>query len=197
MGLNEAIEKLDLNQNDQEESNRNNEATAVNLNIKEYSIDEFEEDERDADLEDFADKFKEIYEKNFIQLYLKSLSKDSPLNASTLPTKKYNKLTYEEEQDNESTTILFYFDSLECDETTGSINFVIVNTFDKTQKCYFYPHLCQNYGPYYKTQLYCTHYITGRTKKRNNKKNLDEQNDDSELFFLDLPIELYNLIDLD
>lgn len=137
--------------------------------------------ERDLEMEDFAKQFKSVYENQFRD-YLKNLNKNEPLSATSLPTKKYNKDTYEVDSMN-STTLVFYFDGLELDEN-GNINGVLATAFDKTEECHFTPYLCKEYGPYFKTNLLCCLYNVGRGK-------------DSEAanFFLDLPIDLYNLID--
>ncbi|RNA37025.1 hypothetical protein BpHYR1_033610 [Brachionus plicatilis] len=139
------------------------------------------ENERDAEVEDFAKNFKKIYENDFID-YLKKLEPNTLLNATSLPIKKYNKDTYEEDTA-DSTTLVFYFEKLELDEK-GNINILVATSFDKTEKCYFTPFLCNDYGPYYKANLLCSYYNIGRSK---DKEALN--------FFLDLPIDLYNLIE--
>lgn len=138
-------------------------------------------EERDEEMEDFARQFKTIYETKFVA-YLKGLKPNDTLNGTSLPDKKYNKRTYEDDSAN-STTIVFYFDKLETDEA-GNINAVVTKSFDKSDVCYFQPHLFKNYGPYFNTQLFCCFYNTGRTKDTTSHE-----------FFLDLPIQLYNLIE--
>lgn len=138
-------------------------------------------EDRDEEMEDFARQFKTIYETKFVE-YLKSLKQNDTLNGTSLPDKKYNKDTYEDDSAN-STTIVFYFDKLETDES-GNINAVVTKSFDKSDVCHFQPHLFKNYGPYFNTQLFCCFYNTGRTKDTTSHE-----------FFLDLPIELYNLIE--
>ncbi|CAF0991320.1 unnamed protein product [Brachionus calyciflorus] len=139
------------------------------------------EKERDHEVEDFAKQFKKIYENDF-RIYLKNLKPNEPLNATSLPQKKYNKETYDEDS-GESVTLVFYFEKLDLDEN-GNINLVETSSFDKTEKCFFSPFLCKDYGPYFKTNLLCSFYNVGRSK------NQEAQN-----FFLDLPIDLYNLIE--
>lgn len=84
-----------------------------------------------------------------------------------------------------STSLIFYFDHLESDES-GNINAIVATSFDKSQSCHFQPFICKDYGPYYRTTLYTSYYNIGRGK-----------NPEAEHFFLDLPIDLYNLIDMD
>lgn len=175
--LNESLVELELGENvdefvDEIDREKNNEI------VEDL---EMAENERDPELEDFARQFKNIYEHNFID-YLKKLQPNSPLNATSLPTKKYNKDTYEDDS-NESTTLVFYLDNLELDEK-GNINIVVATSFDKTEKCYFTPFVCQDYGPYYRSNLLCSYYNIGRSK---DKEGIN--------FFLDLPIDLYNLIE--
>lgn len=133
------------------------------------------EDERDADMEDFARQFKKIYETKFVD-YLKTLKRSEPLNATSLSEKNCD------DEDN-STTLVFYFEKIDTDEN-GNVNAVVAKSFDKTEICHFQPYLCNKYGPYWKTNLYCCLYNTGRTASQ------AAQN-----FFLDLPIDLYNLIE--
>ena len=137
--------------------------------------------EQDIELEEFSQKFKNVYENKF-RSFLKTLSKNETLYATTLSTKKYCKETYDEDSMN-STTLVFYFEKLDVDEN-GNINAVIVKTFDKTETCHFHPFLCNHYGPYYKTTLFCTLYNVGRTTDSL-----------AQSFFLDLPVDLYNEIE--
>lgn len=143
-------------------------------------VHEMNPEDRDEEMEDFARQFKSIYETKFVE-HLKGLKRQEPLNATSLPEKKYNKHTYEEDSAN-STTILFYFEKLETDEK-GNVNAVVAKSFDKTEVCHFQPHLINDYGPYYNTNLFCCLYNTGRSS------------DKAREFFLDLPIDLYNLIE--
>jgi hypothetical protein len=149
--------------------------------ITDFNFDE--NFERDPEIEEFNKKFKNIYENKF-RTFLKSLSKNETIYATTLPTKKYCKETFDEDSMN-STTLVFYFDKLDLDEN-GNINAVVVKTFDKTETCHFHPFLCNHYGPYYKTTLLCTLYNVGRGKESS-----------AQSFFLDLPVGLYNEIDED
>lgn len=138
-------------------------------------------EDRDPEIEDFAEKFRKVYEKQFRE-YLEKLKKNDSIYATSLPTKKYNKETFDEDSMN-SINLLFYFDSLDMDEN-GNINAVVTTTFDRSESCHFQPYLCKEYGPYYKTTLFTCLYNTGR---KNNPEALN--------FFLDLPIDLYNLIE--
>ena len=140
-------------------------------------------DERDPEVEEFAAKFKAIYENQFVT-YLKNLNKSEPLNATSLPTKKYDKNTYEQDSMN-STTLTFYFSHVENDEN-GNIVAIVATSFDKSENCHFTPQLCKDYGPYFNTTMFCTFYNVGRKKA---------EESEAEDFFLDLPIDLYNLID--
>ena len=78
--------------------------------------------------------------------------------------------------------ILFYFEKLELDDK-GNVNAVVTKSFDKTEMCHFQPHLFKTYGPYFNTNLFCAMYNSGRTSEQTKE------------FFLDLPIDLYNLIE--
>lgn len=140
-------------------------------------------DERDEEIEEFAKKFRQIYEREFRE-HLRSLKKGDMINATSLPTKKYNKDTFDDDSA-ESTTLVFYFESLDADEN-NNINCVSAKSFDKSELCHFQPHLCKDYGPYFRTTLYCCMYNQGRKKSST-----------AEYFFLDLPVKLYNLIDDD
>ena len=141
------------------------------------------DEQKDPEMEEFAKNFKKIYETEFHQ-HLKGLEKNDLLMATSLPTKPYCKDTYEMDAMN-ATTLNFYFESLECDEE-GNINSIVTSTFDRSQKCHFHPHLYKRYGPYQNTTLFTTLYNVGR------KGAAEGQ---AEEFFIDLPVELYNLID--
>lgn len=177
--LNESMKELELEENLVEiDDNEEGKCEKCDEMIEDLEI---AEDERDLEVEDFARQFKNIYENNFIN-FLKNLQPNTALNATSLPTKKYNKNTYEDDS-NESTTLVFYLDNLELDEK-GNINIVVATSFDRTEKCYFTPFLCKDYGPYYRTNLLCSYYNIGRSK---DKEAIN--------FFLDLTIDLYNLIE--
>jgi len=144
--------KTNLNESEVEETT---ETDAIDEIIERDTCEneQVTEEDRDEDVEDFSKRFKHVYESQFRE-YLKQLKKGENLNATSFPTKKYNKLTYEEDSAN-STTLVFFFEALDCDEN-GNINAVIAKSFDKAEICYFVPHLCKQYGPYYQTKLYCS-----------------------------------------
>lgn len=174
--LDESMQELEIEENGEilDESSKE----------KSYELNEdsvIDENQRDLDVEDFAQQFKKIYENNFV-CYLKKLKPGTALNATSLPTKKYNKDTYEDDS-GDSTTLVFYFENLELDEK-GNINIIKASSFDKTEKCFFTPFLCKDYGPYFKSNLFCSYYNIGRSKDK-----------EAMNFFLDLPIDLYNLIE--
>ena len=141
--------------------------------------------DRDEEMEEYASRFKQIYENEF-KNYLKSeIKKNDQLTATSLPTTPYNKDTYEMDSMN-STNIVFYFDSLELDEQTGAINSIVTHTFDKSQKCHFHPHAYKKYGPYFNTTLFTCLYNVGR-----------KSDSVAQEFFLDLPLNLYYLLEQD
>lgn len=188
--LDKKVNDLELDEEEEEEDNKNNNVIELSDSMIEpppkskcetINLEDMRPEDRDEEMEDFARQFKSIYEKKFVE-HLKSLKQGEPLNATSLPEKKYNKDTYEEDSAN-STTILFYFEKLDVDEK-GNVNAVLTKSFDKTEICHFQPFLCKEYGPYYDTNLYCCMYNTGRA---GSDKALN--------FFLDLPIDLYNLIE--
>lgn len=187
--IEEKLDDLDLEDDEEEE----NEETADNrIEINDSIVEKnkpqpkqspINEEDRDEEVEDFAKQFKTIYETKFLE-YLRGLKKNDPLNATSLPVKKYNKLTYEVDSMN-STTLVFYFEKLELDEKTGdAVNAVVARSFDKSELCHFQPFVCQEYGPYFNTNLYTCMYNIGRSKEMG-----------AQIFFLDLPIDLYNLIE--
>ena len=88
-------------------------------------------EDRDPEIEEFAEKFRKVYEKQFRE-YLEKLKKNDSIYATSLPTKKYNKETFDEDSMN-SINLLFYFDSLDMDEN-GNINAVVTTTFDRSEK---------------------------------------------------------------
>ena len=143
---------------------------------------EIEENDRDPELEEFSQKFKNVYDNDF-KNYLKKLKRNEIIYATSLPTKKYCKDTYDNDSLN-STTLMFYFERLDLDENEN-INAVVVRTFDNSELCHFTPNLINEYGIYYKAMLFTCIYNIGRT------------NSSSQNFFLDLPIYLYNKIDSD
>lgn len=181
--FNNRVDDLDLD--DEEVDNNNNESEPIELTNSMIQRPEspppVNQEDRDEEMEDFARQFKSIYESKFAD-YLRSLKPSEPLNATSMPETQYNKDTYEQDSAN-STTILFYFEKLETDEK-GNINAVVTKSFDKTEICHFQPLLCKDYGPYFKTNLYCCLYNTGRSGS-----------DTAKNYFLDLPINLYNLIE--
>jgi hypothetical protein len=140
------------------------------------------DDQRDFEMEAFSEQFKKIYENEF-KTYLKGLTKGQTIYATSLPKKPFNKETFEQDE-NDSTTLVFYFDSLEIDDD-GHINCVDMLSFDKSEKCRFYPFLYKRYGQYYNITLFTTLYNVGRETTASR----------AEEFFLDLPVDLYNMID--
>jgi len=148
----------------------------------ELDLNTIDEKDRDPEVENFAQSFKLVYENQFRD-YLKQMIKKQSISATSLPTVKYCKENYEAYSMN-STTLLFYFDHLEQDEC-GNINSVVATTFDQSESCHFIPEICNQYGPYVNTTLFTCLYNVGRTSSNNNPDK----------FFLDLPIELYNLIE--
>ena len=146
------------------------------------NLDKVDEQDRDLEMEEYAAKFKSIYENQFRE-YLRKHEAQEPISVTSLPMKKYNKDTFDEDMMN-STTLTFYFEALECDEE-GNINAVVASSFDRSQNYYFMPFLCENYGPFYMTTLYASLYNVGRKDSQEN------------MFFLDLPVALYNLLDSD
>ena len=146
------------------------------------NLEGVDEQDRDLEMEEYAAKFKSIYETQFRE-YLRKHKVHEPLSVTSLPMNKYNKDTIDQDLMN-STTLTFYFEALECDEE-GNINAVVASSFDRTQNYYFMPFLCENYGPFYMTTLYASLYNVGR-------KDSQES-----MFFLDLPVALYNLLDSD
>ena len=139
--------------------------------------------ERDMEMEDYNKKLKNIYENDFLA-YLKTLNKGDSLCATSLPTKPYCKDTFEDDMMN-STSLVFYFDSIDIDQN-GNINAVVAYSFDKSIRYYFTPFLCDSYGPFYKITLLTCMYNVGRSN-----------NEITQHFFLDLPVHLYNILDSD
>lgn len=143
--------------------------------------DGFDEiEDRDPEIEEYCENFREIYKNQFTE-HLKTLVINQSISVTSLPTKKYNKETFDEDLMN-STTLNFNFEGLECEED-GSIKTVIATSFDKVTKYDFNPYLCNDYGPYYKTTLYACYYNVGRKASK------------EELFFIDLPSHLYTLLE--
>ena len=143
--------------------------------------DGFDEiEDRDPEIEEYCKSFKQIYQNQLID-HLKSLSKNDSITITSLPTKKYNKDTFDEDLMN-STTLNFYFDKLELEEN-NSIKSVIATSFDRQTKYDFTPYLCNDYGPYYKITLFACYYNVGRKSSKD------------ELFFIDLPSSLYTLLE--
>ncbi len=138
--------------------------------------------DRDLEMEEYAKQFKSIYENQF-KSYLRRLKKNDILSVTSLPTNEYCKETFESDLMN-STTLSFQFDSLELDDN-GQISSVIMTSYDRLHTYYFDPVVCGKYGPFFTTTLYTCMYNVG-------KKNSVEQP-----FFLDLPLELYNLLEED
>ena len=180
-------EVLDDEDDDDEEEDSEqamlDQTAEIREQLIEMTIEEPSTAERDPEIEEFSEKFRQIYENQF-RSYLKTLARNETIYATSMPAKKYCKETYDDDAMN-STTLLFYFDGLELDEH-GNINAVKATTFDKTETCHFHPYLCRQYGPYYKTMLLCCLYNVGR-----------KSDSMAENFFLDLPVDLYNQIDMD
>jgi hypothetical protein len=164
-------------------SNLENTKLSESVSIESTDLKNVQLIDRDIELEEFAQKFKEIYDNDY-RNYLKNLDKNEILYATALPTKKYCKETYDQDSMN-STTLMFYFERLDLDENEN-INTVVVRTFDRSELCYFTPTVYNEYGLYYKTMLFTCFYNTGRIN-----------NSSSQNFFLDLPVYLYNKIDSD
>lgn len=138
---------------------------------------------RDPELEEYAIEFKSLYENQFKNVYVKELKKNAPISVTSMPTKEYCKETFENDLMN-ATTLTFYFDSLELDES-GRISAVVTSSYDRAHTYFFEPFLCESYGPYFNTTLFTCMYDVGR-------KNSVEQ-----MFFLDLPVELYSLLEIE
>ena len=162
---------------------------ALASNINELSInnenesadDGFDEiEDRDPEIEEYAKNFRQIYSNEFAE-YLKTLVHNDSLSVTSIPTKKYNKETFDEDLMN-STTLSFNFEGLECDPD-GKIKSLIATSFDRTTKYDFNPFLCTDYGPYYRTTLYACYYNVGRKSSK------------EEMFFIDLPLHLYTLLE--
>ena len=153
--------------------------------------------QQDPELDDFNSKFKVVYEDQFLK-WLKTLNKNDQINATSLPTKIYDKDTYEDD----STTLVFYFDSIEYDDSCQDVDKLHVNavnafSFDKSICIKFTPILVEHYGPYFGTHIFASAYSTGRqsnnTQMKEDNNNYEEVQ--TEYFFLDLPIHLYHQID--
>lgn len=138
--------------------------------------------DRDLEMEEYAKQFKAIYENQFKD-YLRQLKKNDSLSVTSLPTSEYCKETFEMDMMN-STTLSFQFDSLELDDN-GHISSVIMTSYDRMHTYYFDPVVCDKYGPFFTTTLYTCMYNVGRSN------SVDQQ------FFLDLPLELYDLLEQD
>jgi len=172
------IERKGDDENEEEETTP---TTDVREELEKDNINEIPQEDRDQEMEEFAAKFKHIYETKFRD-YLRELKDQSiSLSATGLPASKYNKETFEEDSNN-STTLMFHFDKIEMDKDLN-INVVHMLSADRTEKCQFTPFKCKNYGPYYDTTLFTSLYLVGRLKMT------------TEHFFLDLPVDLYNLIE--
>lgn len=137
---------------------------------------------RDLEMEDYAKSFRSVYENQFKE-HLRTLQKNDPISVTSLPTKVYCKETYEVDSMN-TTTLTFNFDSLELDNS-GKVIAVVASSFDRVHTYFFDSFLCDTYGPFYGTTLYTTMYNVGRS------------NSQEQMFFLDLPLSLYNLIEMD
>lgn len=138
--------------------------------------------DRDFEMEEYAKNFKTIYENQFKDS-LSKLNKNDLLSVTSLPTKPYCKETFENDLMN-SITLSFFFDSLELDDN-GKLSAVITCSHDRLHTYYFEPYLCDKYGPFYSTTLFTCMYNVGRT------------NSVEQMFFLDLPLDLYNLLETD
>jgi hypothetical protein len=164
-----------------------NEALVSNINElsinneNESADDGFDEiEDRDPEIEEYAKNFRNIYSNELVE-YLKTLVRNDSLSVTSIPTKKYCKETFDEDLMN-STTLNFNFEGLECDPD-GKIKSVIATSFDRSTKYDFSPFLCSDYGPYFRTTLYACYYNVGRKSSK------------EEMFFIDLPLHLYNLLE--
>ncbi len=136
---------------------------------------------RDPELEEYATSFKSIYENQFREIYLKNLKKNDPIQVTSMPTKEYCKETFENDIMN-ATTLTFYFDSLELDDL-GNLTAVIASSYDRKHTYFFESFICSTYGPFFSTNLLTCMYDVGRTNSK------------EQMFFLDLPVDLYNLLE--
>jgi hypothetical protein len=154
----------------------------LSINNSTQSLDDgFDEiEDRDPEIEDYCLNFRKIYQNQFVA-HLKSLTKNDVISVTSLPTKKYCKETFDQDL-MDSTTLNFNFEEIECDEN-GNINRVIATSFDRVSKYDFCPFLCNDYGPYFKTNLLACCYNVGR------------KNSKEEMFFIDLPLNLYILLE--
>ena len=137
---------------------------------------------RDLEMEEYAKCFRSVYENQFRQ-YLKTLQKNDLISVTSMPTKAYCKETYEIDSMN-TTTLSFNFDSLELDDSSNVVA-VVASSFDRVHTYFFDSFLCDTYGPFFGTKLYISMYNVGRSSSQ------------EQMFFLDLPLSLYNLIEMD
>lgn len=174
------LENLELDM--EESANESLNISELDTPSKKISFENINITERDYEMEEYALKFKYVYENHFMN-YLKSLKKNDSLSVTSMPTNKYCKESFEDDMMN-SITLNFHFDSIEHDDN-GKISAVIANSHDRLHTHYFEPFICNSYGPYFSTTLLTSMYNVGR-------KNSAEQ-----MFFLDLPIYLYNKLEAD
>jgi len=146
--------------------------------------------ERDEELEEYAQRFKVTYENQFVD-YLKTLTRNSSVNVTSLPIKTYSKATFDQDCMNDSTTLVFYFDSVELNDDGASLKHVNAYSFDRAQKCTFKPYLYRKYGMFHGTTLLCG--VFNFERQRRASATAVETN--SEYYFLDLPVFLYKQID--
>lgn len=185
LSLSKGLENLDIEMDDS--LNTSVDTSQLNMSDMDNSSTEkalsFESiADRDLEMEEYAKQFKSIYENQFKD-YLRQLKKNDALSVTSLPTGEYSKETFEMDMMN-STTLSFQFDSLELDDN-GQISAVIMTSYDRMHTYYFDPFVCDKYGPFFTTTLYTCMYNVGRSN------SVDQQ------FFLDLPLELYNLLEQD
>jgi len=147
-------------------------------------------DERDEELEEYARGFKAIYENQFVE-YLKNLPINASINVTSLPVKTYCKATFDQDSVNDSTTLVFYFDSVELEDDGRHIRHVHAYSFDRAQRCTFTPCLYRKYGPLYGTQLFCGVF---NFERQRNAITATAATLKSEYYFLDLPVSLYRLV---
>ncbi len=143
--------------------------------------------EHDPEVVEFSVKFKKVYEHLF-ENYLRNLKPGSATYASLVPKNPKEDDQWNDTNNNNSqTSILFYFDSLQLSEENSKvIDFINVRTFDHSEIYKFHRKICTSHGPYQNALLWCSNYNTGR--------NTDTGDNE---YFLDLPANLYRLLDTD
>lgn len=141
--------------------------------------------EHDNEVVEFAAKFKKVYEHLF-ENYLKNIKPNTAIYATLVPKNPKEEDQWATKNAN-TTSLLFYFDSLQYNEENNKIiDFVNAKTFDLSEMYKFHRKICTKYGPYQNTYLWCTHYNTGRSTDTGENE-----------YYLDLPAQLYRLLDTD